>query len=59
MFEFAARPVGHAVGLGLTIGFLLSVLAHSGLMIRHASVQTKEVPLAGADAAAGMLMVAQ
>ncbi|MEO5722130.1 MAG: hypothetical protein ABIR71_11750 [Chthoniobacterales bacterium] len=51
IFDFPHRSVGHGIGLGLTVGVLLSAVVHLGLLINQAGAGSSEMPLAGADAA--------
>lgn len=55
IFDFPHRSVGHGVGLGLAFGVLLSFLVHLGFLTMRADPAGAERPLAGVEAAQGVM----
>lgn len=49
LFEFAHRPVGHAVRLGLLSGFVLGVVVNLGLIFWRADVTASNPTPRSAD----------
>ncbi|MDQ6808549.1 MAG: hypothetical protein M3Z64_03870 [Verrucomicrobiota bacterium] len=42
IFDIAARSLRYTVGLGLVIGFILSIFVHVGLLLWRADTGTKQ-----------------
>jgi hypothetical protein len=49
IFEFTARPVQHAVTLGLATGVVLSILAYIGMTLWGADASARRAEPAGGD----------
>jgi hypothetical protein len=49
VFEFSARPVQHAVTLGLATGVVLSILAYVGMTLWGADASARHAEPAGAE----------